>query len=422
MHFKRSFQKGEEEILDIFIERYIVCINILDPSIMESVIERYKKILHCFYAQCEEEDILSAFEGLAKMKIERKIPYTALSNEMYGLKNLLLEHSNLDKEGLKAFLELFYKANNRIAKLYLQLYLENLIHANNIRIASLKDISEINIIRFFKKHLLWLNTLAKQIKQNDPEGFPELDETKCEFGAWLQNEANVILQNNSKQKALVNLHRTLHMFARKIATILARGEYHIIISYLEKCELISLNIGTELVLVDNVEINKKATKDALTGALNRHALKVIFETQYEMALATQSNFVLVMSDLDNFKQINDRFGHVIGDDILKLYVSIVKKHIRNSDVIVRYGGEEFVILMPAVDVNKVVEIFETIRKEFAKSSVTYENQAISTTVSTGVLEIRPNIHFTTALINDYLMLADKRLYKAKKEGKNRVVL
>jgi len=277
-----------------------------------------------------------------------------------------------------------------------------------------------NIIVHYESHLIWLTDLAQHIKNVDSSDFPELNHTKCSFGSWLHSDAKQIISNNSKYKNIVTIHKNLHLFASKIFKILNTGEYHVLITYLEKCELISLSIGTELALLDQILINKKITKDTLTGALNRHGLRNVFESQYELSLATTNPFIFAMCDLDFFKNINDTYGHVAGDKLLKLFVDTVKENIRNSDVIIRYGGEEFIIMLPTIHKPKGLEILEKIRNDFANTILDFNGERISATVSIGMIVIEPDYLFKQNFLDDYLMIVDKKLYEAKDNGRNRV--
>ncbi len=409
----------QEELLQEFVDKYVTCVYMSDEEKMELVYKYYGAIISCFNRACEEEELLSLYKEFISMKIRFKIPYIVVTNEIYGLKNMLIRRGLAHKQ-LSSLLDIFYKINNLVAKMYLDEYTKNLIATNNIRLSSLSDVLELSIIKYYKFHLVWLSDVAKHIQDRDLHQFPELDPNMCAFGRWLKDDAKKIIQNNSKYKALENLHNHLHMIARKIYSVLPSEEYYILISYLEKCELISLNIGTELVLVDNIEINKKITKDSLTGALNRHALRSVFETQYELAFATESKFALAICDLDDFKYINDTYGHVVGDKILRLFVDTVKKNIRSSDVIIRYGGEEFVIMLPAIKHEQCLMILKKICKEFAKQEIDENGEKIMATVSIGAIVIKPELNFVATLVDDYIMLADKKLYKAKNSGKNKV--
>ena len=198
--------------------------------------------------------------------------------------------------------------------------------------------------------------------------------------------------------------------------------YAIFITYLEKCELLSLTIGTELALIENIITNDQATKDTLTGALNRNALAQVFASQYEIALATNNSFILAMADMDYFKAINDTFGHVVGDKILQAFVRIAKEYLRNSDMVIRYGGEEFLLILPAVKKERAVEILDSIRNAFSQYVLTWEGQEASTTVSMGAYEITPGTYYKKAFLDEYVDIADKRLYRAKEQGRNQVCI
>ena len=189
---------------------------------------------------------------------------------------------------------------------------------------------------------------------------------------------------------------------------------------MEKCEFISLSIGTELALIDNIIMNKRVTKDTLTQALNRNGLRSIFESQYELSLATNNHFVLAICDLDHFKNINDTYGHVAGDKILQNFVTIAKKQIRNSDVIIRYGGEEFVIILPAVSKDKGYDVLKSICTNFENNSLEFNGSIINATVSIGMMGIIPEQPFKHSFIDEYIMIADQRLYRAKQSGRNKV--
>ena len=412
--------QNKRQLLQEFMDKYVACIYISDINKAQPILDEYKKILDCFIDDCLEETILYHFEMLAKMKISLGIPYISVSNEIFGLKSLFIK-KNLSSIDLAKLLDVFYKINNLVAKLYLDDYVKKLRQTNLMRINSLSEVMDLSIIRFYKYHLLWLNDLIARIADSSKQDFPELDPALCDFGKWLKKDAKLLLQNNSKYKTIVKMHNALHIFASKINKIILQDEYHILISYLEKCELLSLRIGTELVLADNIEINKKVTKDALTGALNRHALKPIFETQYELAYATDGSFVLALMDIDDFKNVNDTYGHIAGDKLLGKFVEIVKKDIRNSDVIVRYGGEEFVVFLPSISISKALEVLHKIKEHFSKTSMKMDTHTISATVSIGVVEVKPQMQFVSSFTDEYLMIVDKKMYQAKQSGKNKVV-
>lgn len=414
-------QDSNSVLLEEFLDKYVAHAYLVHIDQSDKIFQNYKKIVECFEKGCQEDTILEYFKQLAHLKMSLDIPYAALSNEVAGLKNILISKESSSQK-IAYYVKIFQKISNCVAEIYLQDYLDRLLHTNNMRISSFSEILELDIIHFYKEHLLWLNSLAKAIQKRDTKAFPELDPNHCNFGTWLHDIGKKFIQNNSKFDRIVTLHKNLHIFAQKIKTILSHKEYYILISYLEKCELLSLSLGTELILIDNIEINKKVTKDALTGALNRHAFRPVFETHYELSYATENSFILAMMDLDNFKQINDTYGHIAGDEILRVFVKCVKENIRNSDVIVRYGGEEFVLFLPSISAKKAIEVLENIREKFAATKIEIGDESLHATVSIGATVVKPKMPFVSSLIDEYVMIADKKLYEAKTSGKNKVVM
>ena len=420
--FSNIFHTNCEEVLDEFIDKYTSCVNTYNDEKTFVIRDYYKEILTILQSGFKKNELLGMFEKLAKYKISLDVPYILITNEINALKGVLI--SKMSEQEISSniihILSLFKDINDKVAQIYLNEYVNELLRLNNLRITSLSDLIEKNIITHYESHLVWLTELARHVRDEKKENFPQLDEKFCDFGKWLHSDAKNIIQNNSKYKTIDALHSNLHLFAKKLHSHLGDAENHIQITYLEKCELISLSIGTELALIDNVIMNKKVTKDTLTGALNRNGLRSVFENQYELSLATSNPFVLAVCDLDYFKKINDTYGHIAGDNILKSFVNIVKKHIRNSDVIIRYGGEEFVIILPAVSKEKGFEVLERICKNFEQTTLVFEGKNLNATVSIGMMEIRPEKVFQSSFIDEYIMIADQKLYTAKHTGRNRV--
>ena len=409
-------------ILNEFIENYTLNIDSNKYSI-STIVSRYKKILECFLKPFEEKQILSLFVDLAEMEISIERPYTIVSNEIYSLQNIIIKCivSQKPNVNILLFLNLFNKLDNKVAEIYLNRYIDQLLSINNVRIASLSDLVHKNIIKHYESHLVWLSSLARYVKNKDKSFKPEPDESKCDFGMWLDTLGKVVIKNNSKYNTIKKLHENLHMYGNNIENYIDANEEHIVITYLEKCELLSLSIGTELALIDNIIMNSNITKDKLTGALNRHALDNVFMNQYELSLATKNSFVLAMCDLDLFKMINDNFGHVAGDKVLKHFIKIAKMFTRASDIIIRFGGEEFVFIFPAIEEDSAYKILDKIRLEFSNNSVILNDTTVKATVSIGMIEVNPQSQYRKSFLEKYLDLADKNLYCAKKSGRNQII-
>lgn len=167
------------------------------------------------------------------------------------------------------------------------------------------------------------------------------------------------------------------------------------------------------------ELEKLATTDPLTGAKNRRSFLHLFEKEIKRSKRYNYSLALLMMDIDHFKQVNDNFGHDIGDKILKLLVAKSHSVLRDSDLFGRWGGEEFIILLPETDLPHASAATERLRGELAKSElVTNDGVNINFTVSIGFTIIENQ----NIAIDDIIKKADKALYMAKEQGRNRVVL
>ena len=157
--------------------------------------------------------------------------------------------------------------------------------------------------------------------------------------------------------------------------------------------------------------------DGLTGLLNRR----FFDKQLdlELARAERANSALgfLLCDLDNFKQINDSFGHQVGDLVLKLVSSAIKDNIRETDFAGRYGGEELCVLLPDTDLTGAGEVAEKIRSAVEQLDINQEQGGLRVTVSIGVSTFGEQASTAEALVQR----ADENLYQAKANGKNQVV-
>lgn len=177
------------------------------------------------------------------------------------------------------------------------------------------------------------------------------------------------------------------------------------------------------ILIKKAALDRKilymATHDPLTGALNKSAFREEFTRFHSLAKREKTPFSLLMADLDHFKKINDRFGHVEGDKVLKDLVEVIQGCLRPYDVLGRYGGEEFTILLPLTNLSQAHKIAERIRKEVEKH-FSRGKKPVNCTISIGAAGCTPceeDIDF-----EHLLRLSDKALYEAKRKGRNNVVL
>ncbi len=166
------------------------------------------------------------------------------------------------------------------------------------------------------------------------------------------------------------------------------------------------------------ELMEKAIRDHLTKLYNRFYFEEEGRRELERARRYGYPLSLIMLDLDNFKQINDRFGHQKGDEVLIKFADVIRRNIRKTDMPVRYGGEEFLVLLPHTHTEEAAKVADRIRVNFAGVVFREGAEVFRLTVSAGVA----SCGFEECDLEDLLSKADKALYRAKREGKNRTVV
>jgi two-component system cell cycle response regulator len=180
-------------------------------------------------------------------------------------------------------------------------------------------------------------------------------------------------------------------------------------------------VGFGVELIDNMkererlikELEIEASTDSLTKCKNRRKGRELLERETQRCKRYGRHASLIFFDIDNFKYVNDTYGHNKGDMVLVTILNTVKNLIRSSDICIRWGGEEFIIVLPETKLENALFLAQKICNEIAKSN-TIENHNV--TASFGVTEYTHN-----ETIDSFVKRADKLMYKAKQSGKNRVV-
>lgn len=164
------------------------------------------------------------------------------------------------------------------------------------------------------------------------------------------------------------------------------------------------------------EVSAIVKQDHLTGALNRRGMSDAFAQEAARAERTRAPLSVAIMDVDHFKRLNDAYGHDAGDNALIHLVNVVKDVIRPTDVVARFGGEEFVLLLPATDVKDGVRVMVRVQRELTRRFFLHDNQKLLITFSCGVARWQPG---ETA--DQVIARADRALYRAKEAGRNRVL-
>ncbi|NOX14712.1 MAG: diguanylate cyclase [Epsilonproteobacteria bacterium] len=179
-------------------------------------------------------------------------------------------------------------------------------------------------------------------------------------------------------------------------------------------KIIELNKNLEeKVQKRTLKLQELSYKDSLTGAYNRRYCDDISDKIISITQREDKILSVAMIDIDDFKKVNDTYGHDVGDQVLKFLVKTIQKNIRKGDILARYGGEEFIILFSNIRKDEAFLVLNNIRSIIQESIL---NQKVKFTISIGIADFNPN----QTTIKQAIKIADERLYKVKKSGKNRV--
>jgi diguanylate cyclase (GGDEF)-like protein len=166
-------------------------------------------------------------------------------------------------------------------------------------------------------------------------------------------------------------------------------------------------------------LEKLASHDDLTGLLNRRSLNITLGKEFSRCQRYHSDLSLLMIDLDHFKEINDTYGHSFGDFVLTSFASRLTDTLREADFAFRFGGEEFILLLPQTDIKGAITLADRICEQNTREEFEFSNQKAQVTVSIGASSFDK---YQPKIKDDLIALADKALYRAKENGRNRTAI
>ncbi len=281
-----------------------------------------------------------------------------------------------------------------------------------IKLSNFPDENQLKVL--YKQYYLQnedsLNKIRHEIKRiitNALQEFNFSDAKLSNYGQTLNQFAEILNSNESPMDLLEETNRVIketydleqsqHGVETKMTNVLAEID----------------NLRKEL-----EQVKKESNTDALTAISNRKAFDSILQHSILSSRETQQGFCLLLLDIDHFKVFNDTYGHLVGDKVLRYVASSLKRSIKKTDFIARFGGEEFAIILPDSDINSAMVVAEQLRKIVSAGKLMDKGKNISygkTMVSIGVTQFR-----ASDLSNEIVDRADKALYLAKDRGRNRV--
>jgi diguanylate cyclase (GGDEF)-like protein len=173
---------------------------------------------------------------------------------------------------------------------------------------------------------------------------------------------------------------------------------------------------TEELRVQAEEFERQATHDKLTGLPNRRHADSFLQQQFDLARRNRRTGAIALADVDHFKRINDDYSHAVGDRVLERVAQVLRDGCRKTDFVARYGGEEFMLYFPDTGVDRAMQVCSELRAAVEAADWSDIAPDFAVTISFGLAEIRDDVHSRVILDE-----ADTRLYRAKREGRNRVI-
>lgn len=272
----------------------------------------------------------------------------------------------------------------------------------------------------FNNHQQWYGTLIRTVMcklPSDKHDTSEEPHTECRFGQWYYSSAPEKIRKHPGFIALGEEHKRLHHMA-KLLLVTAGADNTITPldydNFANALDRLRLEIGALERELENSLFNH----DALTGAITRFGILPTLREQQELVKRHAQHCYIAMMDLDNFKGVNDLYGHAAGDKVLSESVRYLIRNLRPYDKVFRYGGEEFLLCLPYTEMTSGVERISELNAGLAKLEIDIGKETpIHIKASFGLALLDPD-----ATVEQSIDRADKALYAAKAAGRNRVLL
>ncbi len=272
--------------------------------------------------------------------------------------------------------------------------------------------------RALANHIQWLRALNRSLVCGlppNPDDLAEDAHRRCLFGLWYHGRPNALLCEKEEFALLGELHQGMHRLACELLLDGSQGRT-VDAEVYDAFSQVSIQFMTVLREFQHLVIDQVCTVDQLTGAWNRYAMSLRLLEELSRVQRTGQHCTLGLMDLDYFKEVNDRHGHVVGDAALQALVRFVKARLRSYDGLFRFGGEEFLLCLPDTGLEEAEALLNRIREEMAAQAFEVVGGVqLHLTASFGVAELDPG-----ECLEASIERVDRALFVAKAEGRNRV--
>ncbi|MCW9013712.1 MAG: diguanylate cyclase [Gammaproteobacteria bacterium] len=277
----------------------------------------------------------------------------------------------------------------------------------------LKTLKELGVA--LTHHSGWLKTFHRILicgGTPSPEDMAEDAHHLCRFGQWYYAVEDDQLLDLALFEEVEKLHISVHERARYLLKLKHDGQ-DITSEVYDDFINIAYDFRTTVQDLQFTLVSKICAVDHLTGVWNRYAMSYRLTQEHDRISRTGNSCVIAIIDFDHFKNINDQHGHLAGDQVLKTSMEYFVDQIRKYDIIFRYGGEEFLFLLPETGVEEAVEILDRLRKGIKTIDIRFNSSNIDVSISIGVASMHGDIS-----VHNAIELADNALLNAKMAGRD----
>lgn len=269
-------------------------------------------------------------------------------------------------------------------------------------------------------HHLWMQqinlAIASRESLHEDSFIGEDAHQHCHFGVWLRKLLEDEGFKNDAFTDIDQLHQQLHSTARQLLLSFAKTQQFNATDYANLLDIQRLFFNTVLQVLEFSVVSKNQF-DPTTKLMNRRSVHTILANEkHRMQRIKDSSCCIAIGDIDNFKNFNDEYGHDLGDSVLAHVATIFNDTIRRYDSVARFGGEEFLFVLPDMSIEDAAQALERVRTNLATSPFLHQGKPLSITASFGVTQLCRYCD-----INGSIKRADVALYNAKNNGRNKTV-
>ncbi|WP_024852232.1 GGDEF domain-containing protein [Hydrogenovibrio kuenenii] len=304
-----------------------------------------------------------------------------------------------------------------VAKGYLISYIEQLKQEIDTTIDKRRLLLRANFSELANYPLVWFQEILVHLSDKK-NPLPEMDHNLCSLTDQLVNHTCL---KESERAELLHTHTVQHIMGNNFLFFVNHKEYTLAVFLLSRFYGLTLDLSNRIGLAFQMSFIQELQKDPLTHFYLRHDMESLIEEVLQISVTTKRNVAIVMLDLDDFKQINDLYGHLAGDNVLKEISELFAQIVRESDKIFRYGGEEFLILLDGANIEVAATISERLRKLIEEHDFSInETVKMHITASIGIAAYHPSMMEKVPSARHFIDTCDRMLLRAKRNGKNRI--